>query len=156
MKLFKWLVWITIFFSIISCDELENNTETLSVMDSENDDINKDDNRVTETLKEQFTSTGYILTPVDSEGMIQLSDGKFMMGSHSSDTDALDSEFPQHPVQLSAFWIGEHEVTVAEYRIFIASSGYRQPTYCSGLKSSNENWVSGERENHPMTCISWK
>jgi eukaryotic-like serine/threonine-protein kinase len=52
--------------------------------------------------------------------------GEFRMGSTSADADAQPEEFPSHPVRISrAFYLGETEVTVGQFRKFIDATGAR-------------------------------
>lgn len=50
--------------------------------------------------------------------MIQVPGGSFMMGSPPSDIGREEDEGPQQKVTLSPFFIGEHEVTFAEWDAF--------------------------------------
>lgn len=55
-------------------------------------------------------------------GMVWVSGDEFMMGGvgNLSKTD----EFPVHKVRLEGFWIDETEVTIAEYKQFVALTNY--------------------------------
>jgi sulfatase modifying factor 1 len=53
-------------------------------------------------------------------GMILISGGSFQMGTD----DGMPFEGPVHDVDLSSFFIDEHEVTVAEYSKFVAATQY--------------------------------
>ena len=58
-------------------------------------------------------------------GFIEIPAGEFLMGSdRSRDPQAEDDELPQHRVSLPTFFIGRHEVTVAQFRTFVEDSGY--------------------------------
>jgi formylglycine-generating enzyme required for sulfatase activity len=50
--------------------------------------------------------------------MVPIKAGSFMMGSPASDKLKEDDETPQKRVELSAFWMAEHEVTFAEWDAF--------------------------------------
>ena len=52
--------------------------------------------------------------------MIRVPDGTFAMGSE----DFYPEERPVHQVTVSAFWMDEHPVTVAEFRRFVKASGH--------------------------------
>ncbi|HMB24453.1 MAG TPA: formylglycine-generating enzyme family protein, partial [Anaerolineales bacterium] len=75
----------------------------------------------------------------DELGLVKVPAGEFLMGS-----DENDNERPQHTIYLSAFYIGKHPVTVAQYRSF-ADSGY---------KISDEDSLKGI-DNHPVAYVSW-
>lgn len=55
-------------------------------------------------------------------GMKFISAGEFLMGA--GDNEGRKDEYPRHKVQLSAFWIDEHEVTNAEFEKFVHATGY--------------------------------
>ena len=56
-----------------------------------------------------------------ADKMVWIPGGKFIMGSN--DQKALDAQ-PQHEVEVSGFWMDEHEVTNAQFQEFIEVSGY--------------------------------
>ena len=53
--------------------------------------------------------------------MAWLPGGTFRMGSE----DFYPEEAPVRPVTVGAFWMDEHQVTVAEFRAFVSATGYR-------------------------------
>ncbi|HEX7903912.1 MAG TPA: formylglycine-generating enzyme family protein [Chitinophagaceae bacterium] len=55
-------------------------------------------------------------------GMKLIPAGTFMMGA--DDNEGRKDEYPSHSVQLSAFWIDEHEVTNAQFSDFVNATGY--------------------------------
>ncbi|MEM7013148.1 MAG: formylglycine-generating enzyme family protein [Verrucomicrobiota bacterium] len=84
---------------------------------------------------------------------------------------------PAHPVKISKpFLIGEREVTVAQFRVFVDESGYKTtaetnsegalafiPEEPEGLKQFQNqpgcNWRNPsfkQTDDHPVVCISWK
>jgi formylglycine-generating enzyme len=52
--------------------------------------------------------------------MIRMPGGTFLMGSE----DFYPEEAPVHSATVDPFWIDEHPVTVAEFRRFVAATGY--------------------------------
>jgi formylglycine-generating enzyme required for sulfatase activity len=61
--------------------------------------------------------------PTDAPpGMRWVPAGEFTMGTDS--TPGWPDERPAHPVRVDGFWIDEHEVTNAEFRRFVESTGY--------------------------------
>ncbi|HEY1390709.1 MAG TPA: SUMF1/EgtB/PvdO family nonheme iron enzyme [Ktedonobacterales bacterium] len=73
--------------------------------------------------------------------------GEFLMGSNKRhDRNALDSELPQHPVNLPAYYIARFPVTVAEYACFVEGTQHRQP---------NEWANQMQKLDHPVTYVSW-
>ncbi len=79
--------------------------------------------------------------------------GVFTMGSDKSrDKDAEDDETPQHPVEVNAFAIGQHPVTVAEYACAVRADAVREPP--KGRWDSD--WqTQQQRPDHPVVCITW-
>ena len=57
--------------------------------------------------------------------MVDLPAGQFLMGSPDSDPDALDSEKPQHQVQVNSFAIGKYPVTQAQYEAVMGNNPSR-------------------------------
>jgi formylglycine-generating enzyme len=62
--------------------------------------------------------------PVDTipSRMVWIPGGRFAMGSN--DPAFADSQ-PLHEVEVSGFWMDEHEVTNAEFARFVAATGYK-------------------------------
>lgn len=115
--------------------------------------------------KSDFTeySTGASFT------MKYLSGNSFQMGSN--DADANSYEKPVHTVHLGEFYMSKYEVTIGEFRKFIAATGYRTDAekegtsyvYVNGSWSSKSgvNWRHDEAgnsrsgENYPVIHVSW-
>ncbi len=95
-----------------------------------------------------LTVTGgvdFALPPAPCD-MVFVPAGSFLMGNSASDPDVPTDERPQHPVNLSGYWIGKHEVTRGEYQRFIADGGYVNPSYWS---SEGCAWRDGNRRVQP-------
>jgi formylglycine-generating enzyme required for sulfatase activity len=58
--------------------------------------------------------------PVQTKDMRWIPAGEFLMGSE----EFYEEEQPAHVVELDAFWIDEHPVTVAEFRRFVEETGH--------------------------------
>lgn len=56
------------------------------------------------------------------QGMVMIPAGEFMMGA--SDEEGRADEYPQHKVNLDAFWMDATEVTNAQFAKFVESTGY--------------------------------
>jgi formylglycine-generating enzyme required for sulfatase activity len=134
--------------------------------------------RATATLRPGATKalgqTGIILVYVPA--------GEFLLGSSDAEVDAalalcvqyqsncdrswFTAEQPQHEVHLDAYWIGETEVTNAQYRGFVEGGGYSAPEYWTA-----EGWQWRERQGvtqpmywgdplgngdaYPVVGVSW-
>jgi formylglycine-generating enzyme required for sulfatase activity len=62
-------------------------------------------------------------------GMVAVPAGPFIMGQDATDgrpgLEVAVDTMPRHRVDLKGFWIDRTEVTVADYRAFIAATGHR-------------------------------
>ncbi len=76
---------------------------------------------------------------------ITIEGGTFQMGSNQGDPD----EQPMHSVTLPAFDLMRTEVTVGQYRVCVDAG------VCS-VPEDNYPQRSENRENHPITNISWQ
>jgi formylglycine-generating enzyme required for sulfatase activity len=100
--------------------------------------------------------------------------GEFFMGSSDTDPAAKEIEKPRHRVLISRpFYLGAHEVTVAEFRAFVASTGYRTEAessgeggsvynneiryfeQASGLSWRNPGIAHTQRDDEPVVQVSW-
>ena len=83
--------------------------------------------------------------------MVYIPAGDFLMGStlHDLRAHASQDEYPQHTVWLDGYYIDIHEVTNAQYKVFLDSVGIEAPHL----------WVDGNypvgRDGYPVVDISW-
>ena len=109
-------------------------------------------------------------------GMVLVPGGRFLMGRRAAAGDALPFDAaPAHRVELSPFWLDEHEVTNAQFARFIEATGHETMAELAGQSTvfdpaSNvwrtvvgADWrhpegpattVSG-RESDPVVHVSW-
>lgn len=80
--------------------------------------------------------------------MIAIPSGEFMMGSPSSEEGRFTSEGPVHQVYLDAFYIGEKEVTVGQWRQFIEDTSYKWDKW-SLLKEY------ARADDYPILFVIW-
>jgi formylglycine-generating enzyme required for sulfatase activity len=72
--------------------------------------------------------------------------GEFTMGS--SDGDA--NEKPPHKVRITKpFYLGQHEVTVGQFRQFVTGSGY------TGAGGSWKTPFPSQTDDHPVVNVNW-
>lgn len=71
--------------------------------------------------------------------MIGVPGGSFLMGSPAGDPDAYEDEYPQHPVTLRDFYLGQYPVTQA---LWLAVTGGKNPSRFEG-------------EERPVEQVSW-
>jgi len=98
--------------------------------------------------------------------------GEFMMGSPDDEELRGDDEC-QHRVRIAGpFWLGVHEVTVAQFRRFVKEAGYttdpekRTQVLAEQLGGSGEPAKFGVRtwrepgfsqgDDHPVVAVSWQ
>jgi len=100
--------------------------------------------------------------------------GDFLMGTDKTkDSNAQDDEQPQHMVSLSDFYIGQQEVTVAQFAAFANAKSYKTTAEQEGSAAvwngtewkdtPGANWKHprgpasdvGQKQDHPVTCVSW-
>jgi formylglycine-generating enzyme required for sulfatase activity len=81
--------------------------------------------------------------------------GEFLMGSPDTDAAAKDVEKPRHRVRISRpFYLEAHEVTIAEFRAFVAATGYRTEAEASGHGGSVYNAATKRFEQSPE--LNWR
>jgi formylglycine-generating enzyme required for sulfatase activity len=108
--------------------------------------------------------------------MVVIKGGTFEMGQPEPNIlkeGATKDEQPVHSVNLSDFYMGKTEVTVAQFKAFIAATGYKTDAEKGGTsafftgnewkKSEGVNWRSdalgnvlpSSDYNHPVIFVSW-
>jgi formylglycine-generating enzyme required for sulfatase activity len=112
------------------------------------------------------------------EHMVHIPGGCFEMGSPPSEADRSAREGPVHRVCVEDFALSKYEVTVREYRAFVAATRYRTETEgstnavdrCYALDWRDRKKVYGPKEwatwrmptdrknahdDEPVRCVSW-
>ncbi|MBX7244769.1 MAG: formylglycine-generating enzyme family protein [Candidatus Sumerlaeaceae bacterium] len=93
--------------------------------------------------------TGKAPPPPTQPDMVLIPGGTFRMGSDHGQ----EFEKPVHKVTLKPYWIGRHEITVAEYRKFVEATGYMTQTEKAGSSKvfdvKKGDWVV-------MKGVSWR
>src|SRR5262249_24196357 len=106
--------------------------------------------------------------------LVLVSEGEFLMGSPDADPAAKAIEKPRHRVRISRpFYLGAHEVTVGQFRAFVAATGYRTEAESSGEggsiydrvhkrfeQISDCNWRNpglplAQGDDEPVVQVSW-
>jgi formylglycine-generating enzyme required for sulfatase activity len=119
--------------------------------------------------------------PLTGIEFVLIKGGCFQMGDSFGDgytaEDGTSIEKPVHDVCISDFFMGKYEITVKQFRTFIAETGYKTEserntgglTGCFCLEfdktpvtayRSWANWKTPNkylktRDNHPVSCVSW-
>lgn len=156
--------YILISVFIISCSENQTKKEKSAPL--------IDDNSFTETTKPPKSDSE--IKPaskmfIESE-MIAFEGGTFLMGSDNG----LPQEAPVHKVTVKAFSIDKSPVTVAQFRVFVETTGHKTEAEKFGdsgvYNFELKNWEllpgafwekpfgpagHSAQDNHPVTHISW-
>jgi formylglycine-generating enzyme required for sulfatase activity len=134
-------------------------------------------------VRPTLTMAGETFTePVTGMTFVRVPAGEFIMGSSEEEIDdalALCNEFyddcmrgwfedeaPQHEVYLDEYWIGQTEVTNAQWQLFMEAGGYQNPDYWTeaGWKMIDSEdrsepycWDDSDlnQPDQPVVCISW-
>jgi formylglycine-generating enzyme required for sulfatase activity len=98
--------------------------------------------------------------------LVRIPAGTFLMGSNGGDSD----ERPVHEVSIADdFYMGKTEVTVRQFRAFVASTGYQTVAERQGAAwhmpaPDNSRWTRGcnwrsppfeQRDDYPVVCLSY-
>jgi formylglycine-generating enzyme required for sulfatase activity len=97
--------------------------------------------------------------PKDGMILIIVPAGQFLMGSSpldgfGPDLSPYENEFPQHEVQVAAFWIDQTEVTNAQYQLCVEDG------HCSPPKKPPDRQLSYHFDDpsyarHPVVNVTW-
>ena len=79
--------------------------------------------------------------------MVVIPAGTFTMGSRAAEEGRLDSEGPQHRVEVSSFALGATEVTFDEWAACVRGGG------CNRYRPADAGWGRGAR---PVINVSWE
>ena len=97
-------------------------------------------------------------TPAVPEGMVLIPAGSFLMGSE----DGFDWEKPVHTVHLDAFYMDTHEVTNAEYKVFVdANPQWQKDNIEDRFHTGNylDFWTGTDypagKADYPVGYVSW-
>ena len=85
------------------------------------------------------------IAPYDGMEMVLIPAGKFIMGSTPGEGD--EDEIPQHEVYLDDFYIDFHEVTNAQYKMFIEATGHPEPPFWHDERFN--------KPDQPVVGVSW-
>jgi formylglycine-generating enzyme required for sulfatase activity len=102
----------------------------------------------------QIISDTFLHSRGKAPDIVVIAAGSFLMGSNSRSGRSPDNEQPRHRVTFEhGFAIGVKEVTVAEFRLFINSSGYRTAAERMG-KSSVYDEAAGRLRSRDR--VTWE
>jgi formylglycine-generating enzyme required for sulfatase activity/serine/threonine protein kinase len=96
--------------------------------------------------------------------------GRFLMGSLGNEPGRSNPEGPRHPVRIARpFYLGAHEVTVGQFKAFVAATGHRTEAEKTGKGclrfDQNENVMDSSctwrfpgfeaSDTHPVVGVTW-
>ena len=112
------------------------------------------DEVIKEEVKEENTgSAGRITWGKDGAEMALIPAGSFEMGDHFSEGD--NDELPIHTVELDAFYMDIHEVSVGRYRRFLAETHDALPDWVPQYSPTDEHPVVGVDWNNATAYAKW-
>jgi len=91
---------------------------------------------------------------VDGAVYVYVPAGEFVMGSASTDPEADDDERPPHTVYLDAYWIGQTEVTNAQYAQ-CEQAGLCRPPARTGSSTRGYYYGNARYDHYPVISVSW-
>ena len=88
--------------------------------------------------------------------MLPIKGGQFTMGSSMDDPNRGQNEFPAHPVQVSDFWMGKHEVTWEEYELWMLNLDKDNREYNNLEKTESDGLADAVTKPTSLTptCLS--
>jgi len=125
--------------------------------------LDKEETEDTYSEKEGYQAGDKTSNSKDGAEIVYVSKGEFLMGSDECDPD--DFEYPEHTVYLDAYWVYKHEVTNAQFAVFLNAQGNQEEGGMTWLEDVDEDarirqsggeWVpdSGYGD-HPVVEVSW-
>jgi len=90
--------------------------------------------------------------------LVLIDAGEFLMGSPNSEAGR-ESDEQQHRVPITKpFYLGEHEVTVGQFRAFVQDSRYQTEAEQDGQECTwrNPSFSQGDDDAHPVVYVTWK
>lgn len=101
----------------------------------------------------------------DCPEMMVIPAGRFRMGAAETEPEFEANESPRHDVTIARpFAAGRYEVTVGEYRAFMAATGHAASSHCltneaddTALRDGRGPLAPGfaQTDRHPVVCVSW-
>ena len=79
-------------------------------------------------------------TPV-SFSMVSIPTGKFLLGSADTELERDTDEGPQKEIEISAFWLENHEVTFAEWDAFFKDNTLAQSKIIDGITRPTPQYI---------------
>ena len=92
-----------------------------------------------------------IIWEKDGKEMVLIPAGSFAMGDAMNEPEEwMENARPVHKVELDAFYMDIHEVTVGQFREFVNQSGYKYPDF-----GWDEVAKISPDDDYPMMYVNW-
>jgi serine/threonine protein kinase len=88
----------------------------------------------------------------DGSTLVRVEGGEFWVGS--DDPDALENERPRFQAVVDSFWIGQTEVTNAQYRQCVEEGACTPPSEL-GSCDRDSYYDNPEFDNYPVVSVTW-
>ena len=146
MKKISYCFLFSLFF--FGCgDESSNQDET--VQDLVQDEIVEEDLVEDEVVDDKPAKN--IIWEKDGKEMVLIPAGSFAMGDAMNEPEEwMENARPVHKVELDAFYMDIHEVTVGQFREFVNQSGYKYPDF-----GWDEVAKISPDDDYPMMYVNW-
>lgn len=120
---------------------------------------------IVSTHAQEKTDTGFIAytqtIPGTSLGfkMVSIPEGSFLMGSPATEKSRKENEGPQRIINISPFWMGEHEVTYDEYFLFYNDNNTSRNNDIDAVTRPTAqyidlSWGMGKQGGYPFNSMS--
>ena len=95
-----------------------------------------------------------ITSEKDGAEMVLVPSGEFIMGANGG----YANEKPEHTVLLKSFYIDKHEVTVAQYKLFLQDPRGKghEPDESYDDYMPKDYFTNPAYDNHPVVNVSWE
>ena len=93
----------------------------------------------------RFDASAWDLPSDELWGFVEIPEGSFRMGRSERDEGAEDDESPAHDIQVPAFFMAKHEVTIGQYDACLQNGKCLQP---------DDYALHGGRDS-PIRYVSW-
>ncbi len=92
----------------------------------------------------------------DGAALVLVPGGSFTMGSTFAEDSGAASGGTTQQVTLSNYWMYKYPVTVAQYRVFCASTSHALPLFPTGYSwTGYSDWTASALQQMPIVNVSW-
>ena len=99
-------------------------------------------------IREDLEALGAVVNEKDGSILVPIPEGEAVFGSPEG--EGYDDERPQFRASLPEYYMGAYEVTNAQWKRFVAATGYDTSELC------NDWYTDPAMAEHPVVCVSWE